>query len=64
VLVSGGLVDLGDVLLGPLAAAFHGRVEGAPYRPAIPVVAAALGGSAGVIGAAALARELVGHDAR
>ena len=64
VLVSGGLVDLGDVLLGPLAAAFHGRVEGAPYRPTVPVLSAALGGSAGVIGAAALARELVGHEAR
>ncbi len=58
VLVSGGLVELGDVLLGPLAAAFHGRVEGAPYRPAIPVVAAELGGSAGVVGAAVLARSL------
>jgi glucokinase len=59
VLVSGGLVELGDVLLGPLAAAFHGRIEGAPYRPAVPVVAAELGGGAGVIGAAVLARGLV-----
>jgi glucokinase len=58
VLVSGGLVELGDVLLGPLAAAFHGRVEGAPYRPAIPVVAAELGGRAGVIGAAVLAGSI------
>jgi len=62
VLVSGGLVDLGDVLLGPLAAAFHGRIEGAPYRPAVPIVAAELRGSAGMIGAAALARELLAHD--
>jgi glucokinase len=59
VLVSGGLVELGDVLLGPLGAAFHGRIEGAPYRPAIPIVAAELGGRAGVVGAAALARELL-----
>jgi glucokinase len=58
VLVSGGLVDLGDVLLGPLAAAFHGRIEGAPYRPAVPVVAAELGGRAGVVGAAVLARGI------
>lgn len=59
VLVSGGLVELGDVLLGPLGAAFHGRIEGAPYRPDVPVVVAELGGRAGVVGAAALARELL-----
>jgi glucokinase len=58
VLVSGGLVELGDLLLGPLAAAFHGRIEGAPYRPAVPVLAAELGVAAGVIGAAVLARGL------
>jgi glucokinase len=59
VLVSGGLVELGDVLLGPLGAAFHGRIEGAPYRPDVPVVVAELGGRAGVVGAAALARQLL-----
>jgi len=59
VVVSGGLVELGDVLLQPLRAAFDGRIEGAPHRPAVPIVAAELGGRAGVVGAAVLARELV-----
>jgi glucokinase len=59
VLVSGGLVELGDVLLGPLRHAFDGRIEGAAHRPAVPIVPAELGGQAGVVGAAALARELV-----
>jgi len=59
VVVSGGLVDLHDVLLGPLRAAFDGRIEGAPYRPAVPIVRAELGTHAGVVGAAVLARELV-----
>jgi glucokinase len=58
VVVSGGLVELGEVLLQPLRAAFDGRIEGAAHRPAVPVVAAELGGRAGVVGAAVLAREL------
>ena len=47
VVVSGGLVELGDVLLAPLRAAFDGRIEGAAYRPAVPIVAAELGEQAG-----------------
>jgi glucokinase len=58
VVVSGGLVELDEVLLAPLRAAFEGRIEGAAHRPAVPVVAAELGGRAGVVGAAVLAREL------
>jgi glucokinase len=58
VVVSGGLIELGDVLLLPLRAAFDGRIEGALHRPAVPIVAAELGGRAGVVGAAVLAREL------
>jgi glucokinase len=58
IVVSGGLVDLADVLLDPVRAAFAGRLEGAAYRPEVPIVPAALGGHAGVIGAAVLAREL------
>ncbi len=58
IVVSGGLIDLADVLLDPVRAAFGGRVEGAAYRPEIPIVPAALGRHAGVIGAAVLAREL------
>jgi glucokinase len=59
IVVSGGLVELGDVLLGPLREAFGAHLEGWRYRPAIPIVAAALGERAGVVGAAALARDLV-----
>jgi glucokinase len=59
IVVSGGLVELGDVLLAPLRVAFDHHLEGAEYRPPVPVVAAELGTNAGVVGAAALARELV-----
>src|SRR5581483_5778053 len=58
IVVSGGLVDLGDLLLEPLRRAFAGRVEGAAHRPPVPIVPAELGDLAGVVGAAALAREL------
>jgi glucokinase len=58
VVVSGGLIDLGDELLTPLREAFVGRIEGAAYRPVVPIVRAELGGHAGVIGAAVLARGL------
>jgi glucokinase len=63
VVVAGGLVELGDVLLDPIRTAFAGRIEGAGHRPEVPVVAAALGDAAGVVGAAALARSLVGTRA-
>jgi glucokinase len=59
VVVSGGLIELGDVLLAPLRVAFDGRTAGAAHRPAVPIVAAELGGRAGVVGAAVRARELV-----
>jgi glucokinase len=57
IVVSGGLVELGDVLLKPLREAFGAHLEGAPYRPEVPIVAAALGERAGVVGAATVARE-------
>lgn len=62
IVVSGGLVELGDTLLVPIRAAFEGRLEGAVHRPEVPIIAGALGDAAGVVGAAALARDLV--DAR
>jgi glucokinase len=58
VVVSGGLVELGDVLLAPLRAGFDGRLEGAAFRPPVPIVVGELGGQAGVVGAAVLARDL------
>ena len=57
IVVSGGLVELGDTLFVPLRAAFAEQLEGTGYRPEIEIVGAALGDSAGMIGAAALARE-------
>ena len=59
VVVSGGLVELGATLFAPLRAAFARHIEGSEYRPAIEIVPAQLGEHAGMIGAAALARELV-----
>jgi glucokinase len=57
IVVSGGLVQLGDLLLDPIRDAFGSHLEGAAYRPPVPIVAAALGDRAGVVGAAALARD-------
>jgi glucokinase len=58
IVISGGLVELGDVLFDPLRGHFDGRIEGPEHRPDVQIVPAALGERAGVIGAAALARDL------
>jgi glucokinase len=58
IVISGGLVELGDTLLTPVRDAFGRYIEGAEYRPNIPIVPAELGERAGVIGAAARARDL------
>jgi glucokinase len=58
IVISGGLVELGDTLLTPVRDAFARRIEGVEYRPRIDIVPAALGEQAGVIGAAARARDL------
>lgn len=59
IVVGGGLVELGPLLFDPLHAAFLRHVEGAAYRPEIPIVPAHLGERAGAVGAAVLARELL-----
>ncbi|MEW6476305.1 MAG: ROK family protein [Actinomycetota bacterium] len=59
VVISGGLVELGDLLLDPLRAVLPEYVEAAALRPLPPVLAAALGEHAGAVGAAALARTLL-----
>jgi glucokinase len=56
IVVSGGLIELGDLLLEPVRRSFAGRIEGAEFRPSPEIVAARLGERAGMIGAAALAR--------
>jgi glucokinase len=58
IVISGGLVELGDTLFAPLRAAFGRRIEGVEYRPSIAIVPSALGDHAGVVGAAARARDL------
>ena len=45
--ISGGLVELGGVLLDPLREWFAGHLEGARYRPPVDIVPAWLGEEAG-----------------
>jgi glucokinase len=56
IVLGGGLVDAGDVLLGPTRKAFTELVEAAEARSEVRIEAAALGSYAGAIGAALLAR--------
>jgi glucokinase len=63
IVVGGGATaGTGELLLGPAREAMTGHILGAawrpPVRPPVGVVSAALGNDAGVVGAAALAREL------
>jgi len=58
IVVSGGLVNLGDILLDRVRERFPRHLEGRAFRPEIPIVAAELGDQAGVIGAAVLARQV------
>lgn len=58
VVISGGLVELGDVLLARLREFFDGHLEGARHRPRVEIIPAELGERAGIIGAGVLARDL------
>ncbi|MGH9040893.1 MAG: ROK family protein [Acidimicrobiia bacterium] len=58
VVISGGLVTLGDLLLDRIRDRLPTHVEAPGHRTVPPVVAADLGARAGAIGAAALARPL------
>jgi glucokinase len=58
IVISGGLVELGDTLFTPVREAFARRIEGADYRPRIDIVPSELREHAGVVGAAARARDL------
>jgi glucokinase len=55
IVLGGGLIDAGEVLLGPARTAFTGLVEAAGERGGLSVVAAALGSQAGAVGAGLLA---------
>ncbi|MEX0427443.1 ROK family protein [Nocardioides sp. DS6] len=55
--IGGGVSAAGDLLLGPARAALEGSLVGAAHRTVPPVVRAAFGPEAGVVGAAAMARS-------
>lgn len=57
VVVGGGVSTAGDLFLDRAREAFEDSLEGAEYREPTPLVCAALGEEAGVIGAALHARE-------
>jgi glucokinase len=54
--VGGGLSEAGDLLLGPARESFARQLTGRRYRPAAAIVLAELGNTAGLVGAADLAR--------
>jgi glucokinase len=54
--VGGGLSEAGELLLAPARDAFRRTLTGRQFRPEAQVVPAALGNSAGLVGAADLAR--------
>jgi glucokinase len=54
--VGGGVIAAGDLVLDPAREAFASHVSARGHRPIAPIVAAAMGNDAGMVGAAALAR--------
>jgi glucokinase len=54
--VGGGLSEAGELLLAPARDAFRRSLTGRQFRPEARITAAALGNSAGLVGAADLAR--------
>jgi len=57
VVIGGGVSEAGDLLLDPVRAHFRANLTGRHYRPELEVRAAVLGNTAGMIGAADLARR-------
>jgi glucokinase len=55
--IGGGVADAGEILRGPVEKAFLERLVGRGRRPAAKIVLAELGGEAGIVGAADLARQ-------
>jgi glucokinase len=55
--VGGGVIDAGDLLLGPTREAFIEQLAARGRLPVAPVVAAEMRNTAGVVGAADLARQ-------
>jgi len=57
VVVGGGVATVGDMILDPARTAYTHALSGRGFRPEIPIVGAQMGSSAGLIGAADLARS-------
>ena len=60
VVMAGGVAEAGDLVLAPARSAYRDTVEASEMRPDVPIVMAALGSHAGVVGAAALVLEAPG----
>ena len=60
--IGGGVIDAGDLILEPARAAFAQHLTARAHRPVPAIVAADMGNDAGIVGAAALAREAVPLD--
>jgi glucokinase len=58
--IGGGVVAAGDLLLEPARAAYRKSLPAGGHRPVAPIVAAAMGNDAGIVGAASLARSYSG----
>ncbi|GAA2490880.1 ROK family glucokinase [Streptomyces sp. NPDC059506] len=56
-IVGGGVSDEGELVLGPIRKSFRRWLVGGRYRPHAQVLVAQLGGRAGLVGAADLARQ-------
>ena len=54
--VGGGVVEAGDLVLDPAREALSTHISAKGHRPPVPIVGAAMGNDAGMVGAAALAR--------
>jgi glucokinase len=56
-IVGGGVIDAGELILAPAQDAYRESLPALDVRPVAPIVAAHLRNDAGIVGAAALARE-------
>jgi glucokinase len=64
IVIGGGVAEAGDLLLEPIRAAYARQLTGRGHRPMAEIVPATLGNDAGLIGAAAIAAEGIGHGPR